>query len=316
MLINLLTEADPDQEIKSLDFDSPYLEELRTLTEKGDYEAISGLCEKLADEGIFDIRILIAGLYGEVRVDPLGGLADALQALSRVFGEAWSFIGPEDRKGKYAKGSLAWFIKQLLIDIETHQLDKTDTWKGWNDGGLLREDITAILMASETLKAVISNSIPEESEPSLLALNDLNGWLTKFQLQLPSASLSDAEIDVAQSQESAQPLSGAPPNPSHSGVQGSYHLEVLLQKMSLFRQVAEEGDVLKAAIIAADVNTILEQFDPKKYFPQLFSDYLYVMVNRSNQIADAMEMRDTPQWLVLSELYQIDMQKFSEIQVE
>lgn len=316
MLINLLTDADPDQELKSLDFDSPYLEQLRAFTEQGDYGAIAELCEQLAGEGIFDIRMVLGGLYGEVRVDPLGRLGEGFQFLTLLFGDAWHLIGPEERKSIYAKGSLAWLIKQILVDIETHQLDKTATWKSWIDGGLFREDIARTLADMEKLKAVLASAIADESQPSLLALNDLSGWLKGFQQQLPSVETEDTDLESSESEEQVQAPANRNSTPAYSGVQGSYHLDILLQKMALFRQLAEEGDVLKAAIIAADVNAILEQFDPKKYFPQLFSDYLYAMVNRSNQIAEAMEMRDTPQWMVLSELYLIDMQKFSEIEVE
>ena len=319
MIQSLLESIDPDQEVRSLDFDSPYLEQLRTLSDQGDYSAIAGLCEELAAEGIFDIRLLLMGLYSETREDPLRSLPSTLETLQTLFGEAWGYVGPEDKKAKYAKGSLAWLIKQIRVDLELNQVDQTSLWSEWVGGSLFREDMVPVVSLIDEVKRLIVETIEEESQPALLAFNELVSWfngelipaLVSSSDEAESTS-SQAEEDVADSRSKAQ----AAPQSGSRSVEGSYHLDLLIRKMDLFRQMVEAGDTLKAAIIAADVNATLEQFDPKKYFPQLFAEFLFVMVNQANRIAEAMDMRDTPQWQVLNELYQIDMDKFNAIDVE
>lgn len=321
MIHHILETIDPDAEVRSLDFDSPYLDQLRTYSDQQDYPAITGLCEELAEQGIYDVRLLLMGIYAEVREPLLPAIPDLFQNLGMLLGSQWEQIGPIEKKAKYAKGSLSWIIKQLRVDLETEQVDATPRWNEWISGQMTQEELEALLAMIDEIKQVAAHVLEDESQPVLLSFTELVSWFnTELMPKLPSSAANAEPEEAALNHETEQAAGQSAKSVSASSqgrsVEGSYHLDVLVRKMDLFRQLVEEGDMLKAAIIAADISAILEQFDPKRYFPQLFSEYLFVMVNQSNRIAEAMDMRDSPQWMVLNELYQIDMDKFKAIQVQ
>lgn len=322
MINDLLKAADPEQTIQALASDSPQLDQFRTLSDQGDFAAISQLCAELADQGIFDVRLLLSGLYEESKPDPLTSLPDVLDSILNLLGEYWFLVTPEEKKAKYAKGSLTWLLKQILVDLQTQEVGNTEILNGWLAGNVYRETIDAILKQIYQLSRLIDSDYEEMAGGTTQALNELSSWLKTLQPQLlQELANSEGEgddADQSRSDEQGATVTGGT-KPSASGVggiQGSYHLNVLIEKMALLKQLSEEGNILKVAILAADINATIEEFDPKKYFPQLFSDYLYLMVNHANQINEALEMRDSPQWIVLNELLQTDPEKFKEIPIE
>lgn len=325
MLSNLLAQIDPEAEIQFLDFDSPYLERLRQLSDEGNYADIEQLGIEMAQEGLLDVRIIIVGMYAQTQENPLLGLGRVIEDLEILFGEAWAFIGPAEKKNKYAKGSLAWILKQIRVDLDSNKVDESELWQTWISGELSREELGHFLEMIDDVKRQMLAVLEDESDSALLALNDLLKWLKEL-LQLIPEALN--EEDTASNSDDGEAVGfasfGADQNgtfnalntPDAPLLQGSYHVQVLIKKMELFRHVVQKGDFLKAAIVASDMNDELAQFDPKKYFPSLFSDYLFVMAGEANRIADLMDMRDTPQWQVLTELYRIDLAKFAKVKTE
>jgi hypothetical protein len=325
MLSSLLAIADPEADLQFLEFDSPYLEQLRQLTDEGNYAGVEELCNEMAESGIFDVRILLVGMYAQTLENPLVGLSRVVEDLEILFGEAWPIIGPAEKKNKYAKGSLAWLLKQIRVDLDSQKVEETDLWKTWISGEITREELANFLAAIDEVKREIIAILEDDSDAPLQAFTDLIKWLKELSQLIPESPGESEELQEDSGDESTE---NKPSSVDQRGfmvgegngnlpqVQGSYHVQLLIQKMELFRFVVQKGDLLKAAIVASDMNEILTQFDPKKYFPELFSEYLYVMAGDANRISDAMEMRDTPQWQVLTELYKIDMAKFAKVKTD
>ena len=316
MLIEQLSAIDESLEPISLDIGSDELSMMRDMVDAGDYKGIYDLALSLSEKSIFDVRILIYGLYFETVDDKLATLSNLYQSLNVLLDSAWHAVGPEGKRDKYAKTSLAWLFKQILIDLQTQEIEAGAVWQGWM-GTYLAEDIQALIQDSESTRHALTTALAEDAGGTLEKITELNNWFKSFIKLLPIPSQSDADAF-----QEAEPVSEVSSQPSSMGntlggvaATGSVHLDLLVEKMKVFERVIERGDLLKAAIVVADINAALEAFDPKVYFPDIFSQFYLVLVQHINEITEVMDMQDSPQWTVLNHLYQVDKNRFIDVEV-
>ena len=69
----------------------------------------------------------------------------------------------------------------------------------------------------------------------------------------------------------------------------SHTFSELLQKLRAFEALVAKGRHEKAAVVAADVQQLISQFDPRMYFPELFSEFAALMSDNVNTISAHME---------------------------
>ena len=60
--------------------------------------------------------------------------------------------------------------------------------------------------------------------------------------------------------------------------EGSYHMRLLVNKMKAFERLIEKEQFPKAAVVADDINAIIAHFDPRIYFPRMFSKFSLLRV--------------------------------------
>jgi len=309
MIKDLLLSIDETVEPKSLEIGSDELNSMRSLVDALDYHGILDLAMELGEKGIFDIRIITYGLYAETLGDTLGSLSNLFESLNILFDSAWHAIGPAERREKYAKTSLSWLLKQVVVDFQTTELEAGPQWQSWISN-YTHPDLQAILEGSTNPRTALPDLLGEESGPVLEKLTELTNWFKDFIKQVP---LPQEEASPETEEVSQESLSESSSSTATFASSGSLHLDLLVQKIKVFEQVVDNGDLLKAAIVVADINSILENFDPKLYFPAIFSNYYYLLVSHINTITDALDMQDSPQWVVLSNLYHVDKDLFVKI---
>jgi hypothetical protein len=93
-------------------------------------------------------------------------------------------------------------------------------------------------------------------------------------------------------------------------VGGSGALEVLQRKMAAFDALITEGKVALAALVAEDINGVIENFDPRVYFPELFSTFTLQYVSHINQLSTFKDHGACMEWKALKELYKVDLSRF------
>lgn len=86
----------------------------------------------------------------------------------------------------------------------------------------------------------------------------------------------------------------------------------LRRKLHGFQQLVHRGDFAKAAIIANDVQRIIEQFDPVEFLPSLFAGYFRAMSQALDELRPHLDEPDDTPWQVLSRFYQADLDGFLE----
>lgn len=317
-ILSSIHESKEDEALLSLEIDAPELDTMRTLADAADYQGIHELCEVLASRNVFDIRILIYSLYADYQRKGLLGLDEALSYLVEILGPCWENIGPTDRRDKYAKNSFAWLLKQILIDLQTVQLEQGDIWGGLLEVGS-RDHVARMIERAEDVKEPLNHRLGDTATPIFIPLKELIEWLKEFMLLFPMPEAEQAAgEDYAASIASTENVAvghQVPPATFAPILSGSVHLQILNRKLALFEEVLHQGDLVKAAVIAMDVNQLLESFDPKKYFPDLFSNYFSNMVDHSDEINDIIEMSGSPKWQALVNLYEVDLDKFKDIRI-
>ena len=87
-------------------------------------------------------------------------------------------------------------------------------------------------------------------------------------------------------------------------------LAQLRAKLSAFEVLVERGDLDKAALIARDVQAVLEHFDPLTYLPSLFARYLKLLHATLDAIEPRWRADETYASRVLEQLYRADLDAF------
>ncbi|MEY8872636.1 type VI secretion system protein IglI family protein [Francisella philomiragia] len=87
----------------------------------------------------------------------------------------------------------------------------------------------------------------------------------------------------------------------------------LIKKTQLLKKLLENGRNFESAIIYQDLEEILENFDPKEYFPGLFFDLFKDIAPKLTEIYRFTSLHNNSlQWHIAERLYKTDMDRFVE----
>lgn len=108
-----------------------------------------------------------------------------------------------------------------------------------------------------------------------------------------------------------QPLGSESPGAPY-GTLDSPALASLRRKIAGFELLVQRGEFAKAAIVARDVQGIVDRFDPVEFLPSLFAGYFRLMSQRVEQLRPHLDDPDDTPWKALSRFYQADLDGFLE----
>ena len=91
---------------------------------------------------------------------------------------------------------------------------------------------------------------------------------------------------------------------------GSHHLQTLLQKLAAFEQLIKMEKFNLAALVADDIDGIVADFDPKIYFPKIFSTFSLLYAHYISELVACEENKGSVEWAALKELYKMDLERF------
>lgn len=320
MNIEILNRTIEPAENPGLETTDPRLTDIITLAHNGDYQGSAAQAQAVFEEDIFDIRIVGFFLYGIYLETDIGALYDIFQTLRRLFQENWEAIGPVKKREKHAQTSINWLIKQLAKILQ-HEEDKTsDNWNRWLKE-VTSDDVTQIIEAGDELQKTLESILEDASRPLLEGLLKIKEWLTNLQQLVyqepePEAEVEpETESDEPKSQQPIETIDQKVVSPAMIGVDdtvvaGSYHLRILLKKIEVFEQLISEEKFIMAALVAQDINDIVANFDPKVYFPGLFSKYSYLLAMNISKLSSFDGHKKTVEWQAMKELYKVDLNSF------
>lgn len=319
MLAEVLSNLDESKPLISLDAESEYLVNLRDLVDGQNFKAVGELNETLVGQGILDIRFLTYAVYSELSEDKLSGFSLLFENILKIF-SVWENVGPEKRRDKYAKSSLMWLFKQMLLDLKTLEFEKNDKLDFWFSL-VSFDELSDIRTKIASTRSVFSNQLDANTSDAVSApITELLDWLKKYESKLPKLEVISEPIpEETVSEDSTDKAITGHGNGNGSGnlvISGGVHLEELQRKVDVFASVLAKGEILKAAIIVNDINGLLESFDARKYLPWIFGPYFTELSQHVNQVADYSDSSGTPQWLALTDLYTADLDLFLKVKID
>ncbi|XXY47189.1 type VI secretion system protein IglI family protein [Sorangium sp. So ce269] len=320
-----LEPLDPRPE-PGLDAADPRLAEIVSLAEQGRYDAAADLAEELAGEGVHDIRALSFLLYEAFREGGLAALEALFDVVLLALGPSLEAIGPVKRRKEHFNKRLAWLFETIVDALEYREKHGTSGYDALHEE-LGPEALGGAVRAGERVAAELATDVYAGAAQ---ALGRLMGFLRARAEALavePAASATSAarqsspapreETSPASPAGPALPMDGAHA-PAAAGGAARARIEVavahpfleLLAKLRAFEVLVERGDMAKAAIVAEDVQQIVESFDPRAYFPEVFARFSALLSNNIGPLSEQLEERESLAWKARSQFYRVDLEGF------
>ena len=95
----------------------------------------------------------------------------------------------------------------------------------------------------------------------------------------------------------------------------SASLQQLLYKIQIFESLICEEQPNKAAIVFEEIQNELDNFNPLRYFPELFSRFAGVKALHIEQLTELTKHNDTVQWQALKEFFLADPESYQALKI-
>ncbi|MCG8472692.1 MAG: hypothetical protein MI742_12690 [Desulfobacterales bacterium] len=292
----------------------PRFTDIATLVQDGKYEEAAARADEVLGEEIYDIRIIGYFAYGFFLEKGIGGLKELFSALSGLFGENLEAVGPVRNRPNHVKTIFTWFFKQLAKKLQYEEERQAALWDQWV-ATVTSDEAQDILDASEELRRALTMILEDSAGPVLDSLSKVGDWLRRFQgivyrePELEAESESEAGgDDASQASEGGAASSGGIGLAAE--MQGSSALGMLVRRIEAFGILVKEGKMAQAALVAMDINRVIENFDPRLYFPEIFSGFTLSYVKHINQLTTFEEHKGSVEWRAMQELYKVDLDSF------
>jgi hypothetical protein len=82
------------------------------------------------------------------------------------------------------------------------------------------------------------------------------------------------------------------------------------RKLKIFESLIVKNDYLKAAVVAKDIDHLIETFDPLNYFPKLFAKYFSLFAKHVAALSAQYQNSESLQVKTLEKLYRTDLDMF------
>lgn len=311
MRIDLLLGELPVTENPGLDSTDPRFDEIAGLAQNGDHPAAAKASEALLAEGVYDIRLICYFLYGHWLEQGVASWGEVLEALYNALIDNWEAIGPAEKREKKVELSLNWLFKQVLKTLQYEEGKQSATWKAWLSG-VSSEELDPVLEDIEAFRGGIAGRLADGSGTVLDVSSKIREWLRNFQ-RLVYREPEPGPVEEAPAPEALAPgPERAAPTPAMGlGVEGSYHMELLLKKLASFELLIADEKFPRAALVADDINQSLANFDPKLYFPKTFEKFVRLQAVNIGELLNYADQRDTVEWQAMQEWFKVDIDSFT-----
>ncbi len=306
--LSFLTAAHEAQEAPGLETSDERLAEVSALADLGDYKGAADRVQAMVEEEVFDIRLVVFLLYQAFFEEGLGALRTGLLGLPQ-FMALESVLGPMTRRDSQIARSLRWWLEKTVDALEYHEDKDTEAWGTWSP------KLTPEL-CNETLEAMTA-IIDTAGEATLKSTVEVSARLTRW-LRNAGARLSadlepemseDGEEQVEPHEEKA-PETKAPAATNGYQVRGSQKLMELARKLEAFEELVGRKSFEKAALVGDDVLGQLDNFDPREYFPEMFSEFGALLSSHVEEITPHWDKRESVRWRMLEQFYKVDLPRF------
>jgi hypothetical protein len=298
----------------------PRFSDIATLVMEGKYDEAAAQSEALLEGQIYDIRIIGYSLYGHFIDQGVGAMADIFQCLANLLRDNLDAIGPVKNREKHIQTILNWLMKQLLKKLQHEEAKNTSIYEGWISE-VSSDQVQEALDAGDELRRTLGPVLEDAAGSVLDGLMKVNDWLTAFQRLVYREPEPEVEEEIGELGEEIEEerqevgrkeayVSIPRLDEEAISVEGSFHLKLLIRKLQAFDRLISAEKYSSAALIADDINNIIANFDPKVYFPKLFTRFSFQFAAHINELFAFEEHKNSVEWQAMQELYKVDLESF------
>jgi hypothetical protein len=311
----------------------PRFSDIAALVQGGNYKEAAAKSETVLAEKIYDIRIIGYFLHGHFIEQGLPALADVYLCLADLLRDNIDALGPARNRGKHIQTILNWLMKQIIKTLQYEEEKKKGLYQEWISG-VSSDQVQEIIDAGGKFRRSLVLILEESAGPVLDGMVKINDWLVSFQRlvyrepepepeeekepEIKEKVAAEEEIAQEPQEEEREPVYEPVPQAEEeiAGVEGSYHLKVLIKKLEAFDHLISTQKYASAAIVADDINAIIASFDPRIYFPNLFVRFVLQCASNINNLTAYAEYKESAAWQALQELYKVDLESFVEFDTD
>ena len=291
----------------------PRLSDIATLVQAGDFQQAALQSREILTEKIYDIRIIGYYLYGHFAESGLAALEEIFTCLAEILRKNIAALGPARNREKHIKNTLSWLFKTISNNLVYETEKRTEIYSQWQ-ASITPEQVQNILESGSGLQEAIA--MLEVSSDITDVFTKILEWVQVFQNVVHQEQNRDEEeqqLEVAKEtvpqKEAVKTLSD---NFTIEGIEGSYHMKLLMRKLDAFDRLVEADKLALAAIVADDINNSISNFDPKLYLPGLFTRFYVQFAKNLNSLISYVQFKNSAAWATLQELYKVDIESFIE----
>jgi hypothetical protein len=302
----------PPVEIAGLESTDPRLAMFNSMCEKGQLRDLVSEVDELLDEGIYDIRPISMYLWASFTETGLLGLTEILETLSALVTSGLPGLGPTQKKVEHVSKRISWLLLKVTDAIEYHENRHTPEWEKWTQA-LGPEVLDTVLERAGVLEGALDERFAS-ARPAF----------QKFSARLRVVSLT-FRIPSQPTVSVASPVIASIRPPTHSQGHEELHVDArlgraevgvsheffaLIQKLDAFSKLVKKGDLGRAAVVGDDLMRTIEHFDPRMYFPELFSDFSELLSKHIDTLASHWQDRESTAWKAHAQFYRVDLRRF------
>lgn len=331
-----------ESEAPGLDTVDPRFIEIMDLVARQDYILVGERVRVLVQGGVYDIRLIAQYMFSVFEMRGVESLNEVFQCLLHLLESGLESIGPVRRRQQHVAKSAGWLCQILCERMAYHASKKDALWLDWQDldAESLGETLSTLDDLGERLAA-----------PCFGDCAQLVGHVTRWVRELHEGAVQVAELvasrEVAGSDGTSAVIGGSvvpgpgegrplsipplvapvqaqvlptalhgsscpPPALQPITLRGSHALHDLLQKLNAFETLIRAGKFDRAALLSDDLHEVMDNFDPRLYFPDLFSTFGRLLTENITALEQQWQYRDTTMWKAMRQFSQVDLPGFVE----
>ncbi|NNB92623.1 hypothetical protein HJC10_20080 [Corallococcus exiguus] len=308
--------------LERLESHDPRFLTVADLVQREAYVEAADAIEALDGEGVYEVRLSAYYLFAVLREDGLARLPEVLEVLVALSRAAAEEVEQGEGKDKSKPAvllnkALTWLFQVLVSALKYHHGKRDAGWEAWTKGftdGKRKDALRGI----QTLQGALEGPAFRNGAQGLAGLGQWLRETTQERAAAPAPAPEPAKPAAPAKGRGAKNSAAAaatPPSPfprttGPLQLRGSVHLLELCDKLKAFEVLVERGDFQKAAMVSDDVLRTLEEFDPRRYLPELFSSFGALLNRHVGDIQEHWERKETMEWRTLSQFYQVDLGAF------
>ena len=288
----------------------PRLLGITALAGRSQYTPAAQQIEELLGEGIYDVRTISIYLFAAFREEGPAVLPTLIAAVDNILGESFDAVGPTAKREQHFDKRITWLFDEIVDTLEYHDHKATPEWQAWS-ADLTPERIDAAVSGLAAVDdKIVARSLGDGAAKQVARMRS---WLYAHR----------GPVVAAAPPPPAEPVAAAPvqiPVVPAPVVGGRPHVELIVTprflelcaKLRAFEALIEKKQFRKAALVADDVQQIVEHFDPRSYFPEVFAGFSAQLSKNIMALAEHWDERDSMAWKALAQFYQVDLDGFVE----